>query len=110
MQIEHLPGETVLKVGGASLVRGHDSIAGRLYLTTARLHFAPHLPGIDFVGGDVPLADVATVLPGKSGILGVPLVRDQMIINASGGERVVFRVSPRDAWIDAVKRAVRGEF
>ena len=110
MQIEHMPEETVLKVGGASLVRGHDSTAGRLYVTTVRLHFAPHLPGTQFVGGDVPLAEVESVVPGKSGILGVPLVRDQMIVNVRGGDRVAFRVSPRDEWIALVRRAVRGEF
>lgn len=109
VQIDLIPGEQVIRVGAASLVAGHHSVAGRLYVTNARLHFAPHLPGQELAAGDILLSDIASVAPAKSPVLGVPLIRDLMIVTVAAGESATFRVGKHDEWLEligALRRAL----
>lgn len=98
MKISLNPGERVLREGAANLFRGYEAVGGRLFLTTARLHFQSHDFNVQTGALTLPLAAICAARPAWTQLLGVPLVPNGLWVETRSGEVYRFVVFARKAW------------
>lgn len=102
MKIELRRDERIIKQGKANFQRGLETVGGRLYLTTIRIVFEPHLFNIQSAPEEIDLASVVSVEKGWTKFLGfVPLFPNAIIITTSD-RRYVLTVFDRDGWITSI--------
>lgn len=104
-----LPDETPLRDGPANLQRGAETVGGRLYLTSRRLVFEPHILNLQKKVGELPLGEVTEVALGWTKFLGfLPLAPNALIVGHGSGEPWRLTLWGRADWLAAIEAARAG--
>lgn len=92
------PEEHVIKEGGASHVKGIETVGGHLWLTNMRLHFKSHAINIQTHEESYWLRDVVSVKPHD-------LVPTWLTVTLKDGRNEKFVVFGRAEWLTAIQMA-----
>jgi len=101
------PGETLTKEGPATMLRGLENVGGRLFLTSARMHFKAHAMNVQTGETDIPLGEIVSVERGWTTVWGIPIFKNAIIIATNAVTPNRFTVKEPDAWVQATE-AQRG--
>jgi hypothetical protein len=96
---------TVLKSGSANLLRGRESVGGKLELDGKQLRFAPHGGNVQRDQVGLYITDIKQLRPAWTKFLGViPLAPNGLDVEMRNGEVWHFTVSGRKAWIREIEQ------
>lgn len=100
MAIQLVANEAIIKEGQANHQRGIESVGGKLYLTTQRLHFESH--DFNFQTGEtiIPLWEIVSVVPERTKFLNlIPMLSNSIKVTTRNGQEEKFVVWGKDEWI-----------
>ncbi|MCL0054967.1 GRAM domain-containing protein [Dehalococcoidia bacterium] len=104
MRTELTENEVVVKEGKANLLKGINSVGGRLYLTNLRLVFESHGFAQSKAATIIDLSSIASVQECWTRLLGiVPLVPNGIAIDTTQGQEHRLALGKRGMWIGAIK-------
>jgi hypothetical protein len=103
MKTETLPGEEIIKEGGANLQRGLETVGGRLFLTNQRLVFESHAFNLQTGATIIPLADISETMPCWTRFLNlIPVTPNSLAVSTSEDQQHRFVLSGRTEWKTAI--------
>jgi hypothetical protein len=100
MAIQLQPDEMIQKEGGASHVKGIETVGGHLWLTNLRLFFKSHALNIQVHEESYPLQEIASIHPHG-------LVPTWMYVTLRNKRQEKFVVFGREEWIGKIAEALR---
>ena len=98
MSLQLDEGETILKEGGASHVKGIETVGGHLWLTNRRLFFQSHALNIQTHETSYPLQDIIAIRPDGT-------MPTWMYIGMKDGTEEKFVMFGREEWLKAISDA-----
>lgn len=105
MTTDLLPGETIQKQGMANMMRGLESVGGKLYLTSQRIVFESHSLNIQTGSSLVPLTEVESTELCWTKILNlIPVMPNSIRVNTANGNKLQFVVFGRGSWKAEIDR------
>ncbi len=96
----------VLKSGVANLLRGKESVGGKLVLDGRYLRFEPHKVNVQRGPVVIHITDIKRLRPAWTKFLGaIPLAPNGLDVEMRNGEVFHFTVGGRKAWIQEIEYA-----
>jgi hypothetical protein len=103
MRTEPMEDEVVVKEGRANLLKGINSIGGKLHLTNLRLVFESHGFAQSKAATIIDLSTIASVQECWTRLLGIiPVAPNGIAIDTTQGQEHRLALSKRGTWIDAI--------
>jgi hypothetical protein len=103
MRTDLMEGEVVSKEGKANLLKGINSIGGKLYLTNLRLVFESHGFAQSKAATIIDLPSISSVQECWTRLLGIiPLVPNGIAIDTTQSQEHRLALGKRGTWIDAI--------
>ena len=103
MRTEPMENEVVVKEGRANLLKGINSIGGKLYLTNLRLVFESHGFAQSKTATIIDLPSISSVQECWTRLLGIiPLVPNGIAIDTTQSQEHRLALGKRGTWIDAI--------
>ena len=103
MKIDLHPNEKLLREGAANLLRGVETVGGKLFLTDQRLFFQSHSFNVQTGPTDIPLAEVRGTRLCWTKFLGViPLFPNSLAVATTSGTEYRFVLFGRKGWATAI--------
>ena len=97
-------GERLVRESAASLQRGIETVAGRLFLTTRRLIFEAQTHNVQTGRTIISLRDVEAVWKCWTKLFGlVPVFPNSLAVSTAGGKIYRFVLFGRDPWIRLIR-------
>ena len=103
MKTQLRPGEQVVKQSLGNMKRGLQNIGGKLYLTTQRVIFEPHVFNIHSTIIAIELGQISSATATWTTLLGVPLVPNAVQVESPTGQACRFAVFNRQQWAGAIE-------
>jgi len=103
MRTDLVEDEVVVKEGKANLMKGINSVGGKLYLTNLRLVFESHGFAQSKTATIIDLPSISSVQECWTRLLGIiPLVPNGIAIDTTQGQEHRLALGKRGTWIDAI--------
>jgi hypothetical protein len=107
MNMEITPGENLIKVSGANLQRGLETVGGHLHLTNKRLIFVAHKFNIQTGLTEILLTDVISVHKCWTKLLGkIPIFPNSIRVICRQGKEFKIVLNNRCSWISSIKNNI----
>ena len=103
MRTDLVEDEVVVKEGKENLMKGINSVGGKLYLTNLRLVFESHGFAQSKTATIIDLSSISSVQECWPRIFGIiPLFPNGIAINTTQGQEHRLALGKRGTWIDAI--------
>lgn len=90
--------DDVVKKGMANLWKGKEAVGGKLYITNESIIHKPHKLNIQSSSLELELADIERVDFFTSKVIGIPLIKNGLLIVDKSGNEYKFVVNGREKW------------